>query len=46
MGRAKWRIVDVPDGSTRYFDANGEPETVGLSHDTPDNTEMNEVNYY
>jgi len=26
---------------SRYFDAKGDPETVSLSHDTPDSTQMN-----
>ena len=29
---------------SRYFDAKGDPETVSLSHDTPDSTQMNKVN--
>jgi hypothetical protein len=45
MGRAKWRILHVPLGSTRYLDAKGDPETISLSHDTPDSIQMNEVNY-
>ena len=38
MDPAKWRMSHVPHGSTRYFDAKGDPETVSLSHDTPVNT--------
>jgi hypothetical protein len=39
MGRAKWRILHVPPGSTRYFDANGDPTSQSLLLIVPSNRE-------